>query len=48
MLATFSRDFVSIQNVGSAMIGIGDRTLGLMTWGFIVIHSPCCGACLGF
>ena len=36
-LDTFSRDFVSIQNVGSAMIGIGDRTLGLVTWGFIVI-----------
>jgi hypothetical protein len=36
-LATFSRNFVSIQTLGSAMIGIGDRTLGLVTWGFIVI-----------
>jgi hypothetical protein len=36
----FSRDFVSIQKVFSAMIGIGDRTLGLVAWGFFLI--PLC------
>ena len=36
-LADFSLDFVSIQKVLHAMIGIGDRTLGLVTWGFILI-----------
>jgi hypothetical protein len=38
--AAFSRDFVPIQKVFSAMIGMGDRTLGLVTWGFILI--PLC------
>jgi hypothetical protein len=38
--AAFSRDFVSIQKVFSAMIGIGDRTLGLVAWGFFLI--PLC------
>jgi hypothetical protein len=35
--ASFIRDFVSIKKVASAVIGMGDRTLGLVTWGFILI-----------
>jgi hypothetical protein len=38
--AAFLRDVVPIQKVFSAMIGMGDRTLGLVTWGFILI--PLC------
>jgi hypothetical protein len=36
-LASLSRDFVSIPKIGSAMIGMGDRTLVLVIWGFILI-----------
>jgi hypothetical protein len=36
----FARDFVSLQRLSSAMIGIGDLTLGLVAWGFILI--PLC------
>jgi hypothetical protein len=36
-LAVFSQNFVSIQKVLHAMIGIGDWTLGLVVWGFILI-----------
>ena len=39
-LADFSRDFVSLQKLLSALIGAGDRTLGLVLWGFILI-PPC-------
>jgi hypothetical protein len=35
-LATFSRISLASKPL-AAMIGIGDRTLGLVTWGFIVI-----------
>jgi hypothetical protein len=36
-LADFSRDFVSIQKVLHAMIGMGDWTLGLVAWGAILV-----------
>jgi hypothetical protein len=39
-LASFSRDFVGIEKLFSALLGIGDRTLGLVAWGFILI--PLC------
>jgi hypothetical protein len=35
--ANFSRDFVSIHKVLQAMIGMGERTLGLILWGLILI-----------
>ena len=39
-LQAFERDFVSLQKLFHAMTGTGDRLLGLVTWGFIVI--PLC------
>jgi hypothetical protein len=39
-LAALSRDFVSLPKLLSTLIGMGDRTLGLVAWGFILI-PPC-------
>jgi hypothetical protein len=35
--AAFSRDFVDVQKLAAAMIGVGDGTLGLVVWGFILV-----------
>jgi hypothetical protein len=36
-LAAYSQKHVTLAVVLPAMVGVGDRTLGLMAWGFIVI-----------
>jgi hypothetical protein len=36
-LAGYVRDVIVVPGVLTAMVGVGDRTLGLIAWGFIVI-----------
>jgi hypothetical protein len=36
-LDAFVRDYVSLPRLLSALIGMGDRTVGLVAWGFILI-----------
>ena len=36
-LNAYTRDFISLPKVLQAMVGAGDRTLGLVAWGFILL-----------